>query len=198
MGASAAQSEIASPTAFTICFNYGCREQAVIVVDEMDRAVIGELFVEVTDPASERRVLASAIARLYLIAASQSPIWRDRGGNAGDDDTEDGRMDCVDHATNTTAFLRWLAAEGWLRHHTVLPPVWRGWMFSGHSAAAAYDRVSDEAFVLDSWFFDPGVAPMIASLRDWSAGSRPEHTTIWSSGWSGAVTSSRELGGNGH
>ena len=186
----------AGATELDLCYNYACRERVVIKLSEAHRSRLRPLFLAVHSAADERVALAHAVGQLYAIAATQSPIWRDRGGNAGDDEAEDGRMDCIDHATNTTTFLQWLAAEGWARHHRVEAPVARGWVFNQHRAASVAAIAPIEAngiahrYAIDSWFFDPGTPAVIFNLDAWQRGARPPGTAVWSSGWSGTLSGS--------
>ena len=108
----------------TICFHYGCRQTALVRVAESQRLQLAKLFVKIADAAAERQALALAVQKLYLNAGEQSPIWQDKGGNFNDGAAK-GRMDCVDHSTNTTTFLNYLARQGWLKYHRITPPVYR-------------------------------------------------------------------------
>ncbi|GHT96223.1 hypothetical protein AGMMS49545_20670 [Betaproteobacteria bacterium] len=121
------------------------------------------------DAAEERARLAVVIGRLYALAAEQSPIGGDRGGNFADDGVY-GRMDCIDHSTNTTAFLRLLEARGALRWHKVLPPArrLRFWLLQHFSALI--EAAEGAQYVVDSWFVDNGEAAIILPLEDWEKG----------------------------
>ena len=93
---------------------------------------------------------------MYAIAGEQTPVWRDKGGNYADGG-ENGKMDCIDHSTNTTAFLRLLEARGWLRFHDVLEPLMRRrFFFAVHWAARIRERETQKVYVVDSWYFDNG------------------------------------------
>jgi hypothetical protein len=167
----------------SICFNYGCRDRQAIEVVAEDLDALRGRFDAVTDSLDERDAIGAAVAALYRIAARQSPIWRDRGGNVADDDTKHGRMDCIDHSTNTTTFLRLLARLGWLRFHAVGDPVERGWVLSNHRAATIRDRTSAAEYTVDSWFFDPGVLPVVYPLKEGLDGRRPSGASILSTEW---------------
>jgi hypothetical protein len=155
----------------TVCYNYGCQAQARIELGESDLREPHLLLSAASDAESERRALSVAIGLLYAAAGRQSPIWRDRGGNY-DDDGVDGRMDCIDHSTNTTAFLELLEHRGWLRFHAVLKPVWRGHFLTVHRGARIQETATGKEFIVDSWFFDNGEPAAVFALKDWMGGAR--------------------------
>lgn len=178
-----------------VCYNYDCRARATVRFDDQALDPVRRVLAEAADAAAEREAIAYAMGWMYFLAGQQTPIWRDRGGNFDDGDYLNGRMDCIDHSTNTTAFLRVLERRGWLRHHRVLDPVRRGRFldihWAGHvaevpSAGVPSGEASENAaslqatgsadgreYVVDTWFHDPGHPAMVAPLRDWMRGARP-------------------------
>jgi hypothetical protein len=156
-----------------ICFNYGCKDQAVVSYSPLHLGQVQAQFVDVDSPAAERAAIARAVAWLYFYAGAQSPIWRDRGGNFDDDETP-GRMDCIDHSTNTTALLRLIERRGWLRFHVVDERVMRGRLLSEHWAARVVERGSKTEWVVDTWFLDPGLPALVFPLGAWLDGAEPE------------------------
>ena len=156
-----------------ICFNYGCKEQAVVSYSPLHLGQVQAQFVDVDSPAAERAAIARAVAWLYFYAGAQSPIWRDRGGNFDDDDIQPGRMDCIDHSTNTTAYLRLIERHGWLRFHRVGERVMRGRMLSEHWAALVVEQGLQDEWVVDTWFLDPGLPASVFPLRAWLDGAEP-------------------------
>ena len=115
---------IAQEARVPLCFNYSCAATEVVVFDERLLAELRTTLSEATDPVSERTALALAVGRLYGAAGTQTPVSADRAGNYLDLGV-DGRMDCIDHSTNTTRFLHMIEARGMLRFHHVLEPVRR-------------------------------------------------------------------------
>ncbi len=157
-----------------ICFNYGCSATATVRFEPGDLAEVERLFADVASPQEERTAVAQAMGRLYFHAALQTPTWRDRGGNLDDDGVE-GRMDCIDHAHNTTAYLALLERSGWLRFHTVGERVQRGRLLTVHWGALIADQ-DGARWIVDTWFLDPGENAVIYPLRRWLAGARPPGT----------------------
>lgn len=161
-----------------ICFDYGCRTRQAIEVTAEDVAMLRPLFDAYLDPAAERAAIARAVGVLYRIGGRQTEIWRDRGGNLYDDDTKNGRMDCIDHSTNTTTFVGFLARQGWLVHHAPGEREERGFLLSLHWTATITERASGARWALDSWFFDPGTPAEVYPLAEWLAGRRPPNTGL--------------------
>lgn len=157
-----------------VCYNYGCNVAAEVTFSATQLAPVEAQLRRAGEASSERLILAEVLGRLYRLAGTQTPIWRDKGGNSEDDEVE-GRMDCIDHSTTTTHFLELLQARGWLRFHRVLPRQMRrrGLIFE-HWTAIVESRDDGERFAVDSWFFDHGDPAAIIPLVDWQDGRDPD------------------------
>ncbi len=158
----------------TICYNYGCYAKAQVDYSDRQLDRLRRLLAAAGDAAAEREAIAVAIGRMYGIAGEQTPVWRDKGGNYADGG-ENGQMDCIDHSTNTSTFLRLLQSHGWLRFHEVLEPIRRTRFFVAvHWAARVRDRGTQQAYVVDSWYFDNGRPAAVFAVEEWLAGKRPD------------------------
>jgi hypothetical protein len=165
---------IARADEVTICYNYGCAAKAVVELRGLQLHQIRALFHRLPDAAAERAAIASAIGMFETFAGQQTPTWADKGGNENDDGVN-GRMDCIDHSTNATAYLRLLESEGWLKYHRVLDPVKRApFLVNIHWAARIAEKQSGREYVVDSWFFDNGHPAAIFPLEDWLDGAKPD------------------------
>lgn len=162
-----------------ICYNYGCYQRATARFDDADLEAMRTQVHAAADAAGERAMLARAIGRMYAIAASQTPIWRDRGRNSMEERGLDGAMDCIDHSVNTETFLRVLAAAGVLRFH--VPGERRHrfafLVFGEHWTATLIETRSQSRFAVDSWFHDPGLPVTVVALERWRAGYDPDAET---------------------
>ena len=157
----------------TICYNYGCAKQAVVTLRGAQLHEIRVLFHRLDSPAAEREAIAVAIGQFETFAGQQTPTSADKGGNENDDGV-DGRMDCIDHSANTTAYLRLLESRGWLKYHRVLESVKRApFVVNVHWGARIAEKESGKEYVVDSWFFDNGHPAAIFPLEDWMSGARP-------------------------
>ena len=154
-----------------ICHAYDCSQQSTVEFPPKKLAEIQTLFKNLRDAEAEREAASRAVGMMYVFAGTQSPIWQDHGGN--DDDEElPGRMDCIDHSTNTTTFLLLMQRRGWLRFHDVGRPIRRN-VWNAHWAVDLIERGSGERFVVDSWFLDPGEPAAVFALDSWLDGARP-------------------------
>ena len=119
----------------SICYNYGCVREEEVRFRAATLTRLVARFAGAQTAEEERAVLGEALGRLYRVAAIQTPIAADRGGNLLDDGAN-GRMDCIDHSTSSTRLLRLLEARGALRFHRVLEPVRRTRFIFQHFSAA--------------------------------------------------------------
>jgi hypothetical protein len=157
----------------TICYNYGCYARAPVVYSDEQLEAMRQQLAAAGDAAAEREVIAVVIGRMYAIAGEQTPVWRDRGGNYADGG-DNGRMDCIDHSTNTSAMLLLLQARGWLQFHEVLEPFMRTrFIFANHWSARIRERKTQQVYAVDSWFFDNGQPAAVLPFDDWLAGKTP-------------------------
>jgi len=158
----------------TICYNYGCSAKAQVSYSEAQLAPLQQLFAEASDAAAERAAISLAIGRMYAIAGEQTPVWRDKGGNYADGGA-DGRMDCIDHSTDTDKFLRLLRARGWIRFHEVDGRIRRTlFVVAVHWGARIRELETQQVYVVDSWYFDNGHPAAIVPLGEWLGGWHPD------------------------
>ncbi len=157
----------------TICYNYRCAVQAEVTFSEDDMQTLASLFADDENPGDELGAIQLAVSFMSRVAGQQTPIHNDKGGNYDDDGVE-GRMDCIDHAHTTTAYLRFIAAHDWLRFYKVLNPIRRApLLFDDHWAARIQDKQTGAQYAVDSWFFDNGQPPVIYPLERWLSGAHP-------------------------
>lgn len=166
-------STAAAADELSVCYNYSCREQALVTFKLRELKTLKSILKASSDAAAERAAIARALGQMRVFAGEQSPTYRDKGENIYDDEL-DGRMDCIDHASNSTTYLRLLVKRGWLKHHRVIEPVMRAPLFLDvHWAAAIEENLTGAKFAVDSWFFDHGAPADIFPLDAWLAGARP-------------------------
>ena len=162
-------------TPVEICFDYSCLHQARATFSAADMAELAQVIEAASDAADERARVGEAIGLMYEMAGRQTPIHRDRGRNAVDDRSAEGSMDCIDHSTNSYAFLRLLEEAGLLKFHH---PGERNrrfafLVFGEHWAATLVENESGQAYAVDSWFFDPGYPAVVVPLARWKEGYDP-------------------------
>jgi hypothetical protein len=158
----------------SICYNYDCAIQANVIITGRPLLKIRALLRKARNAEEERVAIAQAIGQFETIAAQQTPTGNDKGGNSEDDGVE-GRMDCLDHSHNTTAYLKLLEQRGWLKYHRVLERVMRApYIVNDHWAARIVEIRTGQEYIVDSWFFDNGHPAAIFTLEDWKAGASPD------------------------
>lgn len=160
-----------------VCYNYGCASQDLVVFTEERLAWAKGVLAAAATATAEREYLALVVGQLYAWAGEQTPISADRGGNYADEG-RGGSMDCIDHSTTTTRFLRLLEGRGMLRFHRVLEPAVRHRLaFFGQHFTAVIEEIKDvegeRRFAVDSWFVDNGQPPVILPLEEWLDGGGP-------------------------
>ena len=164
------------PDAFSVCYGHGCRETVQLSLTAREWAEVKKQLSPPADNAlNERRRIRRAIALLEVIVGRHTGTSSDIGGTfAGTGRL--GQMDCVDEATNTTAYLQRMANAGLLRWHTVDEPAHRGFFILGwpHTSAVIRETETGERYSVDSWFHANGYPPEIVPLNRWRAGWRPE------------------------
>jgi len=173
-----------------VCYNYGCHQEATArFSDEQLQTLAGRLRTT-TSAAEERKALSDVIGQLYLWAGQQTPVHADKGGNT-EDDGVDGEMDCIDHSTTTTRFLKMVERRGLLKYHKVsdIARRTRFFVFDHFSAVieelpspiltstidnGTAERTKPRRYVVDSWFVDNGQPAVIMPLEIWMRGAGPK------------------------
>ena len=157
----------------SICYNFDCAKKANIHLRDDQLARIHLPFSWTWDAEGERQAISWAIGQIHIIAGEQTPTFRDLGRNRQDEDV-DGRMDCIDHSLNNSAYLHLMDELGWLQFHSVLEPVRRApLIFIEHWSARIAEKSDGQEFVVDSWFFSNGHAATIYTVEEWMTGVEP-------------------------
>ncbi|MDR0529125.1 MAG: hypothetical protein LBG69_05905 [Zoogloeaceae bacterium] len=161
--------------AVEICYNYGCLTRQNITFDSARFAEALAPLRQAENAEEERAALARVLGALYTLAALQSPIGADRGGNYADAGVF-GRMDCIDHAATSTGFLARIEKQKGLRWHRVRQPVRRMRFFVLQHYAAAIETLTEPAqiYAVDTWFRDHGAPAVILPLEEWENGKGDE------------------------
>lgn len=164
-----------SQHALPVCSGYGCRIVDTVSVSDVEWRAVRALFEpRAHGAAEERRQIARAIALIERFVGPKTDTAHDKGGTFPGL-FQDGQMDCIDESTNTTLYLRLLAADGLMRWHDVGPDATRGYFLFGwpHTTATLHEKSSGAAYAVDSWFFDNGAEPVIIPLEQWRDGWNP-------------------------
>ncbi|HEY9149844.1 MAG TPA: hypothetical protein VIQ75_03495 [Gammaproteobacteria bacterium] len=162
------------PGRFPVCSGYGCDRVHTVSLTEAEWQWAVSPLVGTDDAGAERAALARVIGRLERLVGPRTGTEHNLGGTfRGVGRT--GQMDCIDESTNTTTYLRMLAAAGLLPRHTVEQPRTRGYFIFGwpHTSAVIRSIAEGDRYVVDSWFEDNGRPAHVVPLKQWRAGWRP-------------------------
>jgi hypothetical protein len=163
------------PSAFTICYGYGCRKTARVQLSVAQWKRIRDIFSpRPPDAASERACIAQAIGVMESIVGPLTATDSDIGGSFQGAFRKN-QMDCEDEAVNTCTYLVMMQDEGLISFHDIYKPTMRGFMVMGwpHVAVVLKDKQTGERFVVDSWFEDNGHPAHVVAYKLWKSGWRP-------------------------
>lgn len=160
---------------YTICSSTSCGSLSDIRLSSDQWIQISSLFQGESISAEDELIqISKAIALYEQFSGPQSNTAGDLGENnslvAGS-----AQLDCIAEAGNTTVYLLILQEAGLLRRHRVMHPAHRGLAqgMGPHNSAVVQNKESGDLQVVDSWFFDNGVEPVIVSLAEWMDGYNP-------------------------
>ena len=168
------------PTAqrFTHCYFSSCRShQETFVTDQEFARIRAQFDPSPRDGVEERERIGKAIALWEEIVGARTGTWRDKGTDAVAFLSDGYQLDCLDETFNTTSYLMMMRAAGLIRFHTIRHPSSRGiisYFGVPHHAATIVDNADAQRYVVDSWFFDNGVAPVIMKVETWEKGWSPD------------------------
>jgi hypothetical protein len=158
-----------------VCHAYGCKQQTRFRFTEADIAAVRDVMKKARnsdDAKGERRAVAYAIAWIETRVGKEIGTDKDRPGMdfaASGDPTQ---QDCVDEATNTTSYLKFLDHNGLLKHHTVARPFSKENLLRGvagwtHWTAVLVDKGNGQRWAVDSWIYANGENPAIVEAEKW-------------------------------
>lgn len=162
------------PGQFPVCSGYGCDRVHTVSLTETEWQWAVSPLAGTNDAGAERAALARVIGRLEQLVGPRTGTERNLGGTfqgVG----RPGQMDCIDESTNTTTYLRMLAAAKLLPRHSVEQPRTRGYFIFGwpHTSAVIRSLADGDRYAVDSWFEDNGRPAHVVPLKQWRAGWRP-------------------------
>ncbi len=165
-----------TPAKFSACHGNSCRLRTEVSLSAAEWAQVRALFEPLpADALAERHQIAHATGLLEIFTGRQAGTLKDAPG-MGVHWNPDGQLDCIDESTNSTAYLRMMAADGLIRLHDVGLPANRfvisAWGPS--NTATIKERATGKAYAVDSYFRANGEPADILPLDVWTAGWVPE------------------------
>ena len=165
-----------TPAKYSVCHGNSCRLRTEVSLSPAEWAQVRALFDPAPkDAAAERHQIALATGMLEIFTGKQAGTLEDAPG-MGVHWNPDGQLDCIDEATNSTAYMRMMAADGLIRFHDIGLPANRfvitAWGPS--NTATVKERATGKVFAVDSYFRANGEPADILPLDVWTAGWVPE------------------------
>jgi hypothetical protein len=161
-------SSMAYNTNLPYCHGFGCTRRVSVPMAGGPRAALNAIMAGASASAdAERAAVEKAVAWFEHQAIPLMGGVIDRNGTDPVDNLKVGQTDCVDEAANTTTFLKFLAREGLLKHHSVARPVARGGLTVPHVTAVLRERSTNTLYAVDSWVADGGQPPAVMTLARW-------------------------------
>jgi hypothetical protein len=160
---------------FSVCYGHTCQHRAELALTDNQWEQVRVLFFPPARSAEEEHEqIRTAIALLETMIGEMTGTSNDKAENftgLG----EEGQMDCVDEATNTSSYLTMMQADNLLKWHTVDYRISRGiGSFQvPHFTAVVREKQGGKYFAVDSWFLDNGEPPFIVPLVVWKKGWKP-------------------------
>ena len=160
---------------FSVCFGHTCRYHTELTLTENEWSKVRAIFNPPAQSAEEEHEQTrAAIALLETMIGEKTGTSNDEGENFTGMG-EDGQMDCVDEATNSSSYLTMMQTDNLLKWHTVDYRVSRGISSfqAPHFTAVVREKETGKYFAVDSWFLDNGEPPFVVPLQVWKKGWRP-------------------------
>lgn len=160
----------------SVCYNWSCKSVKRIQFSKSDlEGVRRSMDICKADHLHERlQRVRIGVWRMEVLAQQRIPvIANDLEVNDLDAELE-GRMDCIDNASNTTNYLSTLSVLGMLPGWTVGKPQARDMLTKDvHWTAILTDEGSSERWAVDSWFRPNGNLPFVSPVADWVLSRKP-------------------------
>ncbi|AFL72943.1 hypothetical protein Thivi_0907 [Thiocystis violascens DSM 198] len=155
-----------------ICFNWSCASRQTVTFTPKDMALLKRHLAQCPGTSVYDRLqhVRIGIWQMELLAQKHQPLLaNDLAINDSEAEVE-GRMDCVDNASNTMTYLHILRDIGELAGWTVSSPKVRGFfdITAVHWTAVIIDTDSGSPWSVDSWYRPNGHLPMVMPLSSWS------------------------------
>lgn len=158
-----------------VCHAYGCAKQTPVSFRAEQIKQIAEVMKKTKkkdDASEERRAVAYAVAWMETYSGEIVGTKDDRPGMDFNGPGDPTQQDCVDEATNTTAYMIVLQNNGLLKYHTVGRPFSRGNILLGvsnwpHWTAVLWETSNKQKWAVDSWIYVNGENPAVVEAEKW-------------------------------
>ncbi len=153
------------------CHGFDCKLRSVVRFSaaEMDR-LRSIMRAGRGSAEAERKAIGKASQWYERIAGAATGTSGDRPKGTVLDAFDATQLDCVDESTNTTSLLTLIADRGWMVHHQVGKTKSRGFLVDlryPHNTATVIEKVTGEAWAIDSWIPANAEFPDIMPVKIW-------------------------------
>lgn len=154
-----------------ICFDWSCARRQNVTFSPDDMALLRRDMTVCPGNSLQDRLqrVRIGIWQMELLAQKYQPLLANDLAINDFEAGVEGRMDCVDNASNTTTYLRILKDIGELSGWSVSSPKVRD-LFNVntvHWTAVLVDTKNGDAWSVDSWYRPNGHLPMVMPLSSW-------------------------------
>ncbi|HSH42179.1 MAG TPA: hypothetical protein VK973_08650 [Arenicellales bacterium] len=153
-----------------VCFNWSCKSRQRITITAADMAeVVNQMALCPGDSLYDRlQRLRIGIWQMETLAEKYQPLLANDEAVNDRDQGLNGRMDCVDNASNTTTYLNVLSDLGLLPGWSIKEPRIRH-RFSElvHWTAVVVDSRDAGSWSVDTWLRPNGHLPFVMPLQAW-------------------------------
>jgi hypothetical protein len=159
-----------------VCFNWSCKSRQRITMTAADMAEVSKQMALCPGNSLHDRLqrLRIGIWQMEVLAEKYQPLFANDEAVNDRDQTLNGRMDCVDNASNTTSYLNVLHELGLLPGWSMEEPRIRH-RFSElvHWTAVVTDSRDAGSWSVDAWLRPNGHLPFVMPLKDWKSDRTP-------------------------
>jgi hypothetical protein len=164
----------ANASAVVVCHGFGCKYRTSVSLTETDFKALRRILDKGKKSASaELNAIAEAVAWFERRIGPITGTSR-RTPRAGPDQAGlRSEADCIDETINTTQLLLLLSELRLLRHHAVVGPESRGYIFDGrypHATAVVAELQSGRRWAVDPWPRRNGERPDTLPIERWLKG----------------------------
>ncbi|MDQ8732709.1 hypothetical protein [Bradyrhizobium sp. LHD-71] len=160
-----------SGSSMTVCYGFVCRRRAEFEFTAADKKALEAIMAKgKASAAAERAAVQSAVVwwdkRLGPVLGTTTRVPRaDFRHNA-----DKSNYDCWDTTRNITSLLLLLQDWGYLRHHTVADPRYRGNVLvlqTPHNTPVIKERAGGGEWAVDMWTVGYAQPPQVMTVAQW-------------------------------
>ena len=164
-----------------VCFNWSCASSERLTFTTADMAEVARQMALCPGNGLHDRLqrLRIGIWQMEVLAQNYQPLLANDEAINDLDWGLDGRMDCIDNASNTMSYLHVLRDLGLVPGWSIEAPKVRDrFSLAVHWTAVVADRRGGEDWAVDSWFRPNGHLPFVLPVADWVSGAIPWHPPL--------------------